>query len=69
MEQLQIDEKTSAFVNIRRRAAGAPRAEPIDTAKTYRDIFSPLACLSGLEILPIGAFWRFVMPRLRRFKK
>jgi hypothetical protein len=43
MEQRQINEKTSAFVNMSRRDAGAPRAEPIDTAKAHRYIFSPLA--------------------------
>jgi hypothetical protein len=40
MEQRRINEKTSAFANMSRRAAGAPRAEPIDTAKTHRYIFS-----------------------------
>jgi hypothetical protein len=43
MEQLRSNEKASAFANMSRRDAGAPRAEPIDTAKTYRYIFSPLA--------------------------
>jgi hypothetical protein len=40
MEQRRINEKKSAFANMSRRDAGAPRAEPIDTAKTHRYIFS-----------------------------
>jgi hypothetical protein len=33
MEQRQINEKASAFVNMCRRDAGVPRAEPIDRVK------------------------------------
>jgi hypothetical protein len=38
MEQRRINEKTSAFANMSRRDAGAPRAEPLDTVKTHRYI-------------------------------
>jgi hypothetical protein len=56
MEQRRINEKASAFVNMRRRDAGAPRAERVDTAKTIAIFFklahawkgdildSPLCC-------------------------
>jgi hypothetical protein len=42
MEQRRFKEKASAFANMSRRDAGAPRTASIDTAKTNRYI-SPIS--------------------------